>query len=196
MFRCLSEGETMQAKMNWLGLAGGIAVLVLIVISFFVPWWQLLAGDNLVTANVSPIYTYFDFAGNSFTIPLLFAVNISCILLLAVGGTIILLYSARPAASYSRTLLKFSFWLPLVGVILFVLGLVLITLVAKSLWGVDIPLLGSAKVTLPSSVTQGTTVSVLLTAGFQWPFVLALAAAVLCFWARFYDKNIIPSQTV
>jgi len=182
--------------MNWFGLAGGIAVLVLIGVSFFVPWWQLLAGDNLVTANISPIYTYFDFAGSSFTIPLLFAVNISCILLLAVGGTIILLYSVKPAASYSRTFLKFSFWLPLVGVILFVLGLVLITFVAKSLWGVDIPLFGSSEVTLPSSVTQGATVSVLLTGGFQWPFVLALVAAALCFGSRFYDKNVIPSQSV
>ena len=182
--------------MNWFGLAGGIGVLVLIVVSFFVPWWQLLAGDNLVTANVSPIYTYFDFAGSSFTIPLLLAVNISCILLLAMGGTTIFLYSARPAASYSRTLLKFSFWLPLVGVILFMLGLVLITLVANTLWDVDIPLFGSARVTLPSSVTSGATVSVLLTAGFQWPFVLALVAAVLCFGARFYDKRVIPSQSV
>lgn len=186
----------MQARMNWVGLVGGIAVLVLIAVSVFVPWWQLLLGEGLVQANVSPIYTNFDFIGSSFTVPLLLAINISCIILMAVAGTIMLIYSIKPAASYSRTLLKFSFWLPLLGIVLFVLGLAAITLLTKSFYGVDIPLVGSGRIELPPAYTQGTNISVLVTAGFQWPFILAIVAAVLCFAARFYHKRVVPPQSI
>jgi len=194
MFRCCSEGETLQAEINWFGLAGGIAVVLLIGVSIFVPWWQLLVGDSLVKANVSPIYTNFDFIGGSFTIPLLLALNISSIILLAAGGVAILIYSARPAESYSRRLLGFGYRKPLYALILFTLGLVAIVLVVKSVWSIDVPLMGSGRTTLPTNMTQGLTVSVLMVAGFQWPFLLGLAAAGLCIAAKFYDNKIVPIQ--
>jgi len=140
MFRCCSEGETIQAKINWFGLVGGIAVLLLIGVSVFVPWWQLLVGDNLVKANVSPVYTNFDFIGSSFTIPLLLAFNISSIILMSAGGVATLVYSVKPAAVYSRRLLGFGYRKPLYALILFIVGLVATTLVVKSVWGIDIPL--------------------------------------------------------
>ena len=184
----------MQAKMNWFGLAGGVAVMLLIVVSIFVAWWQLLVGDSLVTANVSPIYTNFDFIGSSFTIPLILALNISCVILMVVGGVAILIYSFKPAASYSRVLLKYGYWQPMVSVILFVASLVAIVMVVKSVWGIDVPLIGSGRTVLPADMTQGTTVSVLMEAGFQWPFVLALIATGLCISAKFYDRKIVPAQ--
>ena len=186
----------MAAKVNWFGLAGGIAVVLLIIVSIFVPWWQLLIGDDILKANVSPIYTNFDFIGGSFTIPLLLALNVGCTILLAVGGTVILVYSLKPNVSYSKVLLKYGYWQPLFAVVIFIVGLVAITLVVKSVWSIDVPLMGSGLIPLPANMTQGTTVNVLMQAGFQYPFILALAAAVLCIAAKFYDRKIVPAQTV
>ena len=186
----------MAAKVNWFGLAGGIAVILLIIVSIFVPWWQLLIGDDILKANVSPIYTNFDFIGGSFTIPLLLALNVGCTILLGVGGTVILVYSLKPNVSYSKVLLKYGYWQPLFAVVIFIVSLVAITLVVKSVWSIDVPLMGSGLIPLPANMTQGTTVNVLMQAGFQYPFILALAAAVLCIAAKFYDRKIVPAQTV
>ena len=184
----------MQAKINWFGLAGGISVLLLIFLSFYFPWWQLVVGENLVKANVSPIYTNFDFISGSFTIPLLLALNISSVILMAAGGIALLIYSVKPLASYSKRLLSFGYKKPLYSLILFIVSLVAITLAVKSVWDLNVPLMGSAQTTLPSEMTQGATVSVLMVAGFQWPFLLALATAGLCIAARFYDRKIAMPQ--
>ena len=87
----------LHSKINWFGLAGGIVTILLIAISVFVPWWRLTVGDSLVAANVSPIYTNFNLVGNSFTVPLLFAINLSCILLSLVGGVMMLTLANRAA---------------------------------------------------------------------------------------------------
>jgi len=184
----------LQAKINWFGIAGGIAVLLLICLSFYFPWWQLVVGENSVKANVSPIYTNFDFIGSSFTIPLLLALNISSVILMTVGGIALLIYSFKPLSSYSRRLLSFGYKKPLYSLILFVVCLLAITLVVKSVWDLNVPLMGSVQTTLPSEMTQGATVSVLMVASFQWPFLLAIAAAGLCIVARFYDKKIATAQ--
>jgi len=186
----------LAAKVNWFGLAGGISAVFLIVISIFVPWWRLMIGDNIVTANVSPVYTNFDFKGSSFTIPLLFALNIGCIILLAVGGIVILVYSLKPDASYSKVLLKSGYWQPLFAVIVFIVGLVVMTFVVRSVWSIDVPLMGAGLTTLPANLTQGATVNVLMEAGFQWPFILALAAAAFCIAAKLYDKKMVSPKAV
>jgi hypothetical protein len=180
----------MQAKLNWFGLAGSIAIIMLIIISLFVPWWQLTVGDDLVKANASPVNTNFNFAGDSFTIPLIWALNIGSIISLTAGGIAILIYSVKPAESYSKRLLNFGYRKPLYSLLFFVIGLFAITLVIKSMFSLEVPLIGSAETTLPQSMTQGTTVSVLMSAAFIWPFWLAAVAAGLCITARFYHKKI------
>jgi hypothetical protein len=184
----------LQARINWFGFAGGVTVVLLIAVSIFVPWWQLIVGDSLVEANVSPIYTNFDLLDNAFTIPLLLALNVSCIILMAAGGVAILIYSIKPGASYSNRLLGFGYRKPLYSLILFVVGLVAIVLIVKSVLGLEVPLIGSGNTMLPPEMTQGATVSVLMTAGFQWPFLLAIVATALCIAARFYHKSAVPSQ--
>lgn len=184
----------LQARINWFGFAGGIAVIVLIVISLFVPWWQLTVGDNIVKANASPLNTNFSFAGNSFTIPLIWALNIASILSLTAGGIIMLIYSVNPAKSYSKRLLCFAYRKPLYSLLFFVIGLFAITLLVKFMFSFDIPLVGSVKTTLPSNMTGGYNISVLLSAGFQWPFWLAAVATGLCIAARIYHKRIAATQ--
>jgi hypothetical protein len=182
----------LQSKINWFGLAGGITTILLIAISLFIPWWQLTVGDSIVAANVSPLYTNFDLIGNTFTVPLLWAINLACILYLVAGGIIMLIYSVKPTKPYAKRLLGFSYRKPLYFVIIFVIGLFALTLIVQSMFSLSVPLVGSAEVNLPSSMTQGTNVSVLLSAGFLWPFWLAVASAVLSIGARLYHKRILP----
>jgi hypothetical protein len=180
----------LQSKINWFGLAGSVAIIVLIIISLFVPWWQLTVGDDLVKANASPVNTNFNFAGDSFTIPLMWALNIGSIISLTAGGIAVLIYSVKPAESYSKRLLNFGYRKPLYSLLFFVIGLLAITMLIKSIFSLDVPLIGSVRTTLPQSMTQGTTVSVLMSAAFIWPFWLAAVAAGLCITARFYHKKI------
>jgi len=183
----------LQKKINWFGLAGGIAVITLIAISMFLPWWELTVGDDLVTANVSPLNTNFNFVGDSFTIPLIMALNIASIISLSAGGIVMLVYSVKPEKSYSKRLLGFAYKKPLYSVLLFVIGLLLITILVKSQFSLDVPLSGSITSTLPTVMTQGVTISVLMNAGFQWPFILATIAAGFCVIARVYHKKYFQS---
>lgn len=180
----------MNRNINYLGLAGGVATIALIAVSLFVPWWILSVGDGLVKADVSPIYTNFNLVGNAFTVPLLLALNIASILFMTVGGVAMLLYSIRPGKSYSKRLLGFSYSKPLFSVIVFIVVLIALTQIVKMAVNLDVPIIGSATSTLPQSATQGTTVTLLMSAQFQWPFYLAIAAAALCLAARFYHKKI------
>jgi len=186
----------LQSKINWFGLAGGATTILLIAISLFIPWWRLTVGDSVVAANVSPLHTSFDLIGNSFTVPLLWAVNLACILYLVAGSIIMLIYSVKPTKPYAKRLLGFSYRKPLYFVIIFLIGLLVLTFVIQSLLSLSIPLVGSMEVKLPSNMTQGTNVSVLMSAGFLWPFWLAVASAVLCVAARFYHKRLLPPSAV
>jgi hypothetical protein len=185
----------LQARINWFGLAGGIATILLIAVSMFVPWWQLTVGDSIVAAGVSPIYTNFSLIGNSFTVPLLFAINLSCILLSLAGGIVMLIYSLRPTRPYAKSLLGFSYKTPLLFVVVFVIGLIALTSIIQAMFSFNVPLFGTTEVNLPSNATEGMNVSVLLSAGFVWPFYLAVASAVLCLGARLYHKRILPPIT-
>jgi hypothetical protein len=185
----------MKTKVNWFGIAGGTLVLLIVAISLFTPWWQLVAGEDLVKANVSPVYTNFDFMGLAFTIPLLLALNISTMILLIAGGTAMLIYSFKPSASYSERLLNFGYKKPLYSLVIFTIGLFAITLIIGYLFGFSIPLIGSKSVTLPSNLTQGTTVNVPLATSFGFPYVLVIAASTLCIAAKLVHKRIDPAKT-
>ena len=183
----------MRSNMNWFGLAGGLTIVVLIAISLFVPWWQLTVGDGLVKANASPINTNFNFAGTSFTIPLIWALNVASIIFLSAGGIAMLVYSVSPSKSYSEKLLGFSYRKPLYAILLFVVVLILITFLVKSVFNFEVPLLGSIETTLPAEITNGTNISVFMSANFVWPFWLAVLATTLCIMAKFYHKKIVAS---
>ncbi len=180
------------SRINWFSLTGGITTLLVIAISMFVPWWQLRVGDSIIAANVSPLYTNFDMIGNSFTLPAIMAVNLSCILLSLIGAVLMLLYTVKPTKPYAKTLLNFSFATPLFFLIIFLVGLIALTFIVQVLFSFSIPLSGSANIQLPSNTTQGLNVSVQITAEFLWPFYLAIASSVLCIGARLYHKRILP----
>jgi hypothetical protein len=176
----------MSKAINWFGLAAGIITLVVLVISIFVPWWIFTVGQNLITINASPINTNFGVLGADFTVPLIWALNISSILMFTAAGIVMLIYSVVPTKPYAKELLGFSWKKPFYAVIGFAVGLIVIVAIAGFI-GVNVPLVGSANLSLPSSISnmlQGANISAAVTATFQLPFYLAIAAAVMCIGAR------------
>ncbi len=173
---------------------------MLVLVSVFVPWWQLTVGNNFVSVYASPIVTNFGFYGAQFTLPLLWAWNLSNILLFTAGGIIMLIYSVFPTKSYSKDLLCFSYKKPLYGLISFVVGLAVVVLGA-GFFDLGIPLVGSANVdfSLPSFIPLSASISSTVTAMFLFPFYLAIAAVALCIAARVYHGRLTnavqPTQT-
>jgi hypothetical protein len=181
--RCLSQ-------INWFGLAAGILTLIVILVSLYYPWWQLVIGKDTVKINVSPMNTNFGLLGTHFTIPLIYALNIGSILTFLCSGIIMLIYSISPNKPYAKELLDFSWKKPLYSVITSTLCLTLIILTAQAIFKMNIPLIGTALINLPTEFTEGVNISVLATANFQWPLYLALTTAILCIIAKIYHKKL------
>jgi hypothetical protein len=185
----------MGRSINWFGLSAGIITLIVLVISFYVPWWQLTIGQNLIKINASPVNTNFGlFGGAQFTIPLIWALNLISILTFTASGMIMLIYSLNPTKAYSKHLLGFSYKKPLYAVIFFAVGLAAIVMIAGFL-GLSIPLMGSTTLTLPTQfISSGLSINALASGSFQLPFYLAIVAAALCIAARLYHKNLAKVQ--
>ena len=177
----------MLKQINWFALVGGILILLLLFVSFYFPWWQLVIGDNLFKVNVSPVNINVSFFGTQFSMPLIWAMNFASALTFLASGIIMLIYAVKPTKSYSKDLLGFGYRKPLYAVIACAAGLLIVTYAVKAAFGMSIPLTGTGTMVLPSSLTpMGISVSVIGLAGFQWPFWLAIVAAGLCIAARVY----------
>jgi hypothetical protein len=182
-------------KINWFGLVGGILLIVVLAVSIFYPWWRLIVGESLMEVNVSPMNTNFGLLGTSFTIPVIWALNITSVLTFLTSGIVMLIYAVMPMRSYSKDLLGFAYRKPMYAVIFAVIGLLIITFMAQSIFSVNIPLAGTSTIALPSSLMgSNANVSVLISTAFQWPFWLAITAATLCLAARIYHIKLAPKQ--
>ena len=178
-------------QLNWFAMIGGILILLLIPISIYFPWWQLIIGKNLITINASPVNTNITLFGTQFSAPLLWAMNLTGALTFLASGIIMLIYALIPAKPYSKDLLSFAYRKPLYIVILYLAGLLVMTFATQAFLGQGIPITGSANLTLPSSLTMmGANISVLVTSAFQWPFYLAIVAAGLSITARVYHTKL------
>lgn len=186
--------KAILTKFNWFGLAGGVTTLLVIAASMFYPWWQLTVGDDLMKINASPVNTNFGVLDTTFTIPFIWALNIVSLLSLLASGIAMIVYSIIPRKSYSKHLLGFGYKKPLFTVLFFVIGLVVITMILQAVLSIKVPLMGSTTSTLPIPFVSGITLSVLLSAGFQWSFWLAVVAAALCIAARLYHKRVATAQ--
>jgi uncharacterized integral membrane protein len=173
-------------QINWFALIGGILILVLLPISIYFSWWQLAIGKNLLTINVSPVNTNITLFGTQFSAPLIWAMNLTGSLTFLASGIIMLIYALIPAKPYSIDLLSFAYRKPLYIVILYLAGLLVMTFAAQAFLGQGIPIIGSTNLVLPSSMTMGANISVLVTSAFQWPFYLAIITAGLSIIARVY----------
>ena len=181
-------------KFNWFAFAGGATTILLIAVSLVYPWWQLKVGDDLLTVDASPINMNLGLLDTSFTIPFIWALNMISILSLLASAITMLIYSIIPRKSYSKHLLNFGYKKPLFTVLFFVIGLVATTMICQAVLSFNVPLMGSATSTLPIPFVSGITLTVLLSAGFQWSFWLAIVAAGLCIAARIYHKKVATAE--
>ena len=182
-------------KINWFGFAGGVTTLVMIAVSMVYPWWRLTVGDDLLTANASPVNTNFGALGTSFAIPFIWALNVVSLLTLLVSAVAMLIYSLVPGKSFSKQLLDFGYKKPLFIVVFFVVGLVATVLICQTVLSLSVPLMGSTTSTLSIPFVSGVNITVLLSAGFEWSFWVAVVGAALCIAARLYHKKVaaVPS---
>jgi hypothetical protein len=187
--------KAILTKFNWFGLAGGATTLVVIAVSLVYPWWQLTVGDDLMKINASPVNTNFGFLDTSFTIPFIWVLNIIGLLTLLLSGVAMIIYSVMPTKSFSKPLLDFGYKKPLFTFLFFVIGLVIVTIILQAVLNINLPLMGSATSTVPIPFASGITLSVLLSAGFQWSFWLAAVAAGLCIAARLYHRKVAPTPS-
>ena len=183
-------------KVNWFGLAGGVTTLLMIAASMVYPWWQLTVGDNLLTVAVSPVRMNLGFFDTWSTVPFIWALTLVGIFGLLASAIAMLIYSVLPRKSYSMHLLGFGYKKPLYAVLFFVIGLVAVTLILQTVLNFNFPIMGSTTNTLPLPLGSGVTVSVVLSAGFQWSFGLAIVAAALCLAARIYHKKVSTAPSV
>jgi hypothetical protein len=179
--------------MNLIGLAAGIAMLLLIPISYLVPWWQFSIG-TVAQINLSPVNFSMALFGQTLNQPLIWAMNLVGMLTLLAAGLIMVIYSVMPNKSYSKKLLGFSYNKPIFSVVLFVAELLVMYFSVKTLTGLDFPILGSNTITLPSSLTSSdATVSATASGNFLWSFYFAIAVSALCIAARLYHKKVVAS---
>ncbi len=185
-------------KLNVLAMIAGISTLILIVVSIFVPWWQLAVGSPAIASvNVSPVSMNLDLLGNIFTIPIIYALNIASALTLASGGIAMLIYSIKPNQTYSNKLLGFSYKKPLYAVILFVISMFALSYLVQRFSGFAFPLLGSSSLSLPQGMApDGVSIKVAVSAGFGWPFYFAIVVAGLCVAARLYHRKVKANTTL
>jgi hypothetical protein len=188
-----SKVTMLNRNVNWFGFAAGIVTLIVLVISLFIPWWQLTVGDNLMKVNASSVNTNFGLFGAQFTLPLIFALNLVSILAFSASGIVMLFYSLMPTKSYSKQLLGFSYKKPLFSLITFVSGLLIITSIA-SLFDINVPIFGSTTLNLHSNLMMGANINASVSGSFQLPFWLAMVAAALCITARLYHGSVVAKE--
>ena len=185
----------MQLKnINWMGLLSGIFLIAVIPLSLYNPWWQLRIGD-FGYANFSLLNTNFNFLGITFLIPLLSAINISCLLLLSISAALMIISSIDPTKEYSKQLLFWSYKNPLIILITFIGGIValsmLVSYFANQYAQIDLtlPIIGTSIIQVPSELLgelSGVNIAITVSGAFQWTFYLAFASAVLCIVARIF----------
>jgi hypothetical protein len=188
-----------MAKINLIALIAGIATLVLIAVSVYVPWWQFTVGKPtpLAQINFSPLNFNLNLLGSSITTPLIWALNIACLLTLLSGSIVMIIYSLKPNKSYSKKLLGFAWSKPLMAVVLFAIEVVALVVLVNMIAGFNLPINGAATIQPPSGMAPGdVNLAVNVFAAFQWPFYLSIAVAALSVVARFYrGKPSFSSQT-
>jgi len=186
-----------QNKTNPIALVAGILTLVLISTSIFVPWWSLRVGTPAIASiEVSPVNLNLALMGNSLIFPLIYALNIASAITLAAGGMIMIIYGLKPNKPYSMKLLGWGYKKPLFAVILFSAGLLAMFFLVPHFSGFTIPLTGSSILSLPQGMgPDGTNISVNVSAGFGWPFYIAIVVAGLCVVTRVYHRKIAVTNT-
>jgi len=193
----MQTGNGLLKQINIIALAAGVSSLVLVAVSWFVPWWQFIVGNPAIaTVNFSPVNFNFALFNTLLTVPIIWALNLACLLTLLAGGVAMLVYSFLPNKSYSKAILGFGYKKPFYAIVIFIIELLILYFSATLLTGMSLPLMGSAALTLPTAFAPGgISISVAVSAAFGWTFYFAVVVVALCIAARFYHKKVSVAAT-
>ena len=185
----------MKKPISIIGIIAATTIFVLIAASYFIPWWQLMVGaPPLAAINISPLNINFSIFDTILTLPLLWAINTSCLLILLAGGIIMTIYSIAPTKPYATKLLGYGYKQPLIALILFVLEVFGLVYSVRAFTGLDFPLFGPGTIGLPAGLAPGgVSVNVNVNATFGLTFFLAIAVVVLSIVARLYHGKIVKT---
>jgi hypothetical protein len=198
------KGNRMQLKnVDWIGLISGILLVAVILTSLYNPWWQLSIGD-FGYVNSSPLNTHFSFLGTTFSIPLVTAINITCLLLLSISAALMIAYAVNPTKEYAKQLLCWSYKPPVVILITFIVGLVilspLVSFLANQYAQIDftLPIIGTSFLQVPAEMLgglSGVQIDLAISGMFQWTYILAIVATVLCITTRIlYGREFVMAK--
>jgi len=186
-------------------------MLVVVALSIFVPWWKLQigSGTGFVTINASPFYTNFGVLHLNFVIPILFAINIATMALFTASGIIFIIYSVKPAKSYSKHLLSYGWKRPIYTLVGFIVVIMLIIYVAPDIVNTMghtstvnvpiVPLMGSSVIQLPSNIfgnSNSVQIGITVITTFEYTFYLAVVATALGIAARIYHRRIVEKAVI
>jgi len=110
---------------------------------------------------------------------------------LLAGGITLLIYSVKPAQPYSKRLLGFGYKKPLYVLVAFIVALIAVPIALQAIVGLALPLMGSASITLPQTMSNGSNTSINVSAIFEWPFYFAIIATALSIAAKLYHRKIV-----
>jgi hypothetical protein len=182
----------MMEKINFVGLAAGISSLILIAISFFIPWWQFTASSPAnVQVRFSPVNFNLSHAGISLAIPLVLALNIACLLTLMAGGIALVVYSLKPTKPYSKQLLGFGYKKPIYTLVAFIAILIALPIIIQSFSGINIPFNSSVTIT-PHGSSQSANISTII----NWPFYFAIVVTGLSIATRMVHGKVAKSAVL
>ena len=151
----------------------------------------MVGTPALAAVNISPLNINLSLFDTILTVPLLWAINTSCLLMLLAGGIIMTIYSVAPTKPYATKLLGYGYKQPLIALILFVVEVLGLVFSVRAFTGLDVPLVGPSAIGFPAGLAPGgVSVSVNVIAMFGWPFFLAITVVVLCIIARLYHGKI------
>jgi hypothetical protein len=188
-------------NLNWFALVAGVLTIVLTTASLFVPWWTITVGQTLAKIGFSPVNLSTNILGYDVALPIIVTVSWMFMALLVSAGIVLVVYSIIPAKPYSKYLLGFAYKKPLGTLIAFLVLLLLLTnlgtvflvvIRSNGLSGADlnVPLVGSKTLQLPSSMSQSSIRGISVSAELGWTFWLAVVVAGLCVSARLYHKKL------
>lgn len=171
-------------KINWLGLIGSIFTFLVASLFYSFPWWKVTI-DGIGKINISPLKINLEFLGISTMIPLIWFINLTCLLLLITSAIAMLIYSINPDKNYSKHLLNFAYKKPLIVTIIFFIFIFILIYFAKTYLSINIPISGSTTATLDMESME---IEASLKAEFTKVFWLATISTLLCSFAKLYHK--------
>lgn len=181
-------------KINPIGIAGSILLLVTLYLSIFYRcyWWEMTVGEGAGFLGVSALNYEVKILGTHVRAEILYFINLATQLLFVESAIAMFIYSLMPNRKFSENLMKFAYLKPIIILSFFIASLLMLliplpaTLISKIL-----PIVGEEVVSVN---VMNISLDIPLRAGFTAAFWLTVTASLLCALAPMYHKEIMSKS--